>query len=245
MQHKWTWAAPLISRYRHLCVWRHPSIRMTWLIHMCVTGLIHMCVTWLIHLCVASLPHMCAMPSVCMPIYLCDMTHVCPSTCVTWLTHEQMTHHLCAMSSSCMPIYMCAMTHVCPTTCVTWRINKWHRLEIFWRNVQWTHCNTLLIICVPWLMYAHLHVCHDSNMPIYMCDTTHSLTNATHCTSSVCHDSCMPIYMCDMTHSLPHDTLYVCHALFMYAHLHVWHDSCMLIYMCDMTHSLTHVMSHM
>ena len=193
MQHKWKWAAPLISRDRHLCVWRDPSICITWpihmfvtglihmcvtwlihmfvtglihmcvtwlihmyvtglihmcvtwlihmcvtwfvhmcvsglihmcvtwLIHMCVTGLIHTCVTWLIHICETSLTHMCAMPSVCMPIYLCDMTHVCPSTC-------DMTHSFTNDASSathCNTLqhtahHVCAMTHVCPSVCVTW-----------------------------------------------------------------------------------------------------------------------------
>ena len=109
-----------------------------------------------------------------------------------------MTHHLCAMSSSCKHIYMCAMTHVCPSTCVTWLINLWHRLEIFWRNVQWTHCNTLQHTAT----HCWSHVCHDLCMPIYMCDITHSLTNTfmciheedmAHiwCTRCLCHDSCM------------------------------------------------------
>jgi len=109
-----------------------------------------------------------------------------------------MTHHLCAMSSSCKHIYMCAMTHVCPSTRVTWLINLWHRLEIFWRNVQWTHCNTLQHTAT----HCWSHVCHDLCMPIYMCDITHSLTNTfmciheedmAHiwCTKCLCHDLCM------------------------------------------------------
>ena len=96
------------------------------------------------------------------------------------------------------------------------------------------HLGKRLSTCVPWLMCAMTHVCHDSCVPWLMCAITH-----------VCHDSCVPSLMCAMTH-VCHDS---CVPWLMCAMTHVCHDSstwvtrrmhtCMtcIIDSCDMTHT--------
>jgi len=93
------------------------------------------------------------------------------------------------------------------------------------------HLGKRLSTCVPWLMCAMTHVCHDSCVPWLMCAITH-----------VCHDSCVPwlVHMSDKAYAHMHDMhhwqlwydAYMCAIIRVIWRMDVWHSRCDITHQC-------------
>jgi len=108
-------------------LWHDPSIRVTWVIHMC--GMTDSCVTWLIHVCDMTHSYvwhdsfMCVICLTYMPwrfrvqhlvLYICDMTHL-------YVWHESFIRVT-------RPFHIWDMTH--SFVCVTWLTDMTWRFQV-------------------------------------------------------------------------------------------------------------------